>query len=317
MKKWLWIFLIVFVLSVAACAPATIEKGSVLICPKYYEPGISVCREKTDASVVAGQDEQEYRAAFLQADEIGVYKSDAESYAVYQGMGFHPTPADYVRIYKRGTQKLMSDMSCNPEDETKCIGVLGNVSLKDQAKFSASYGIEYSINFATQEDLRELYEVGGFLPLMTEFNDYSRDTFRNSRDLDPKAWLDGTLTYDGVAANWLAKLQGDPHMTNWKYFNLFKFETVMVRYFEPDAAKQEEVSSGQASEDMEFDRFISRRDKFCSAYPAGSSYRLECERTFVCSEKDGACYFGGSVIPIEDLPTATPPAIESTPTVTP
>lgn len=319
MKRFLsfCLFFVFLAMLSTACAVPLIEEGSKLICPKYYIPGISVCRAKTDASILPDENELEYSAVFLQADEIGVYKDGSESYATYQGVGFHPTPADFVRVYKYGTQKMISDTSCTTEDETKCIGVLGNVTLKGQAKFSASYGIEYSMNYSTKEDLLELYEVGGLLPLMTEFNDYSRDTFRGSRDLDPKAWLDGTLTYDGVAVNWLEKLKKDPHMTGWKYHNLFSFKAVTVRYFEPDAAKQEEVSSGQAQDDMNLDRFIVRRDKFCSAYLAGSSYRLECERTFVCSEKDGACYFGGSVIPIEDLPTATPPAIEATPTTQP
>ncbi|HCQ30990.1 TPA: hypothetical protein DIU27_01210 [Candidatus Collierbacteria bacterium] len=304
----LFVLLIVLSLSLGACGPKPFEIGSLLVCPKNYDPATSVCTEKKSANEKVDSEHQELPAAKLGVDEVGVYRVNTEMYGIYERVGYHPTPSDYVRVYSRQQIHVVSDIDPNAcggsYNDFNCVKALSNVTLKGYQKFGASYALDVSMDFSSQQNLRLLYEVGGAAQLMVKFNDRSRDTLRDSTDIDPQKYISGEIKKPDVARIWLSKLESSDYMTSWQYFRLFKFEDLAVRYFEPE--KNDSASSSQVLEDQEFQDFLRRRDLFCAQYEPGTSLRAECDRTFVCSQTDNVCYFGGAIIPIDQLPTATP-----------
>ena len=311
LKVWFGLTSILLIL-LGACAPAAFEKGSTLICPKDYDPASSKCTVRLSAEeTYDALTSQELPAVRLGVDEVGVYRVNAEEYGIYEGVGYHPTPSDYVRVYTRQQIHIVSDIDPNAcggtYNDFNCVKALSNVTLKGYQKFGASYALDVALDFSSQENLRLLYEVGGAAQLMVKFNDRSRDTLRDSTDIDPQKYISGEMKRPDVAAIWLEKLEKSKYMTDWQYFRLFKFEDLAVRYFEPEKSDSgDSGSSSQVLEDQEFQDFLHRRDLFCAQYEIGTSLRAECERTFVCSESNQVCYFGGAIIPIDQLPTATP-----------
>lgn len=313
MRKLYWFLALVVLagLVLSACgAAAPFEIGSVLVCPKNYDPGTSVCTEKQSAEQVVDLSlNQELPAAYIGVGEVGVYRNTSETYAMYTDVGYNPTPSTYVRIYPETQQSVISDIdpvACGGTyNDVNCVKALGNVTLMGFQKFGSSYILDYSYNFDTK-NLKALYEVGGRDQLMKLFNDRSRDTFRDSKDIDPAKYISGEIGRPDVAENWLGKLKTSEYMTSWQYFNLFTFKDLSVRYFEPESTGAGgSESSSQVLEDQAFTDFLTKKDLFCAQYTPGSSLRAECDRTFVCSQDNKTCYFGSAIIPI-DLITATP-----------
>lgn len=322
MRKLYWILGLVVIASLflGACGAATpFEVGSVLVCPRNYDPGTSACTVKQTAEETVDLSlKQEMPAAYIGVGEVGVYRDTSETYAMYTNVGYNPTPAAYVRIYPKTQQSVISDIeptACGGTyNDVNCVKELGNVTLMGFQKFGSSYVLDYSYNFDTK-NLKAFYEVGGRDQLMKLFNDRSRDTFRDSKDIDPAKYISGEIGMPDVAENWLNKLKTSEYMTTWQYFSLFNFKDLSVRYFEPESVGTgDSGSSSQVLEDQAFTDFLTKKDLFCAQYTPGSSLRAECDRTFVCSQDNRTCYFGGAIIPSENI-TPTPEVIlEVTPT---
>lgn len=314
----LGIGMVLFALVISACTTPPFETGSKLICPKDYVPGSSVCKAKqTAGETVDATKEQEMDPVRLEVGQIGIYLLNPEKYAIYEGVGYHPTPTGYVRVYSKTQMSVVSDIdpqACGGAyNDSNCIKSLENVTLKGYQKFGASYVMDISFDFSTQENLRLMYEVGGPNPLMAKFNDRSRDTLRDSGDIDPEKYISGEIKKPDVATNWLNKLKTSKYMMSWQYFKLFTFDDLAVRYFEPEkSASGDSTSSSQVLEDQAFNDYLKKKDLFCKQYAAGSSLSAECDRTFVCSQTEKTCNFGAAIIPIDQLPTVTaePDSIE-------
>ncbi len=293
-KKSFLLFLGVLVVlsaALAACGPQPIEKGSSLICPKHYEPGVSLCTEKEYTTDEVDLDKETYPAVLLTTDQIAVYKKNIEVYDVYRGAGYHPVPSDFAKIYTIETITIMADIdsaACGGTyNESTCLEPKKNIVLKGQVKFESSYTISLELNLNDQKAYELAYEAGGEQALLKLFNERSRDIFQNSGDLDPQDWLNLTLTKESVAKNWKEKLLTSDYMTSWKYYSLFDLENaeIVVRYFEP--MKIDDANDAQSEaikQDQEFQEFLARRDQFCGEFPTGSQERLQCYATFVCYE---------------------------------
>lgn len=323
------VIFIVLLLSItlSSCGPATpapIEPGSIIICPKHYEPGVSKCRVKvsvTDVSAtpqVNSLTEQEYPALLLRSDQAAVYKSSSETYDAYRGAGYHPIPDVYAYTYPDVAIKIMADIDPNAcggaHNESTCLSPKKNIVLKGQVKFESSYTWIVSFNLNDRTNYQLFYEAGGLQPLLKEFNERTRDIMRESGDLDPQGWLNQTLSYEAVAKYWRNKIENSEQMKSWPYFKLIKIVDLSVRYFEPMKMEAgSDVQSEEIKADQEFNNKLIRRDLYCAQYASGSYLRAECERTFECSETDKVCYFGGAIIPFEQItptpavpPTTTP-----------
>lgn len=313
MRKLYWLLALVVLagLILSACGPVPFEVGSKLICSKNYDPAISKCTlKKTADEAVDLSVYQEFDAVNLGVDQVGVYRADSETYALYQGVGYHPTPSNYVRVYSKTQMSVVSDIDPNAcggtYNDFNCVKALSNVTLMGFQKFGASYALDLTFDFSSQENLRNLYEVGGPTQLMLKFNDRSRDALRDSTDIDPQKYISGEIKRPDVAKIWLNKLKTSDYMTSWQYFKLFKFNDLTVRYLEPETVGTgDSGSSSQVLEDQAFTDFLAKKDLFCTQYAPGSSLRAECDRTFVCSQDNKTCYFGSAIIPI-DLIMATP-----------
>lgn len=318
--QYVSLLLLLSVLVLSACGPAPVyEVGSELVCPKNYDPATSVCTvKKTAEEVVDLNESQVLKAVRLGVDEVGVYRRDGETYGVYERVGFHPTPEGYVRIYPKNQQMVVSDIdpaACGGYNETTCVNALSNVTLMGFQKFDSSYNLKLTINFGSQENLKSLYEVTSFRQLMVEFNNHSRDAFRDSKDIDPRKYISGEIDKPWVAKNWKEKLSSSPYMTDWQYNKLITVTELSVRYFEPaKSGEGEQVQSSQVLEDQEYADFLAKKELFCAQYTPGTHLRAECDRTFVCSQGNVTCYFGSSIIPGEQL---TPTAVNEIETTTP
>lgn len=314
----LFVFVVLAALILSACGAPAFEVGSKLICPKNYDPATSKCTVKQSfGDTYDSNTQQELDAVRLDADQVGVYKENSETYGLYQSVGYHPTPKDYVRVYTSTQISIVSDIdpgACGGAyNDYNCVKALDNVTLQGFQKFGASYVLDVTLNFGTQENLKNLYEVGGPAQLMLKFNDRSRDTLRDSADIDPAKYINGELKKPDVAKIWLNKLKTSEYMTSWQHFKLFTFKDLAVRYFEPEkTGSGNSGTTSQVLEDQAFTDFLTKKDLFCAQYPLGSSLRAECDRTFVCSQNANLCYFGSAIIPVDQI-TPTP-RTETTPT---
>ncbi len=321
-KSFLLFLGVLIVLSavLGACGPQPLEQGSILVCPKHFEPGVSQCKEKEYTTDEVKLDEDSYPAVLLTADQIAVYKKNIEVYDIYRGAGYHPVPSDFGKVYTVETLTIMADIdpaACGGTyNESTCLGPKKNIVLKGQVKFESSYTISLKLKINDQKAYELAYEAGGEQALLKLFNERSRDIFQNSGDLDPQDWLNLTLTKESVAENWKNKLLASDYMTSWKYYPLFDLENaeIVVRYFEP--MKIDDASDTQSEaikQDQEFQEFLSRRDQFCGEFPAGSQERLECYATFVCYEVKCEALVNDTKIILDAITLEPTPVVTETP----
>ncbi len=287
----------------SACGAPNFVEGSKLVCPVVYDPETSTCEVGNTNSDV---NKEVVTAVYVGRYQNAVYIKRGGGYGVYSDVGYHSTPESWAHVYNIDLRTLETNIDPGecPEDvyTEECVEALDGVNLKNNVKFDASFELDYKIIVNQETTAQLLYEAGGYVKLMTEFNERLRDLFRDSKTIDSQLWVDNALTNQEVAKIWYEKLLNDPYMTEWKYYHVFDFVELRVRYFEPAKVK-EDTSVNTNQENQEAEAFATQRAIACGDYTE-PTYRLECERTYFCTQ-DGSCYFGGGVIPVQTAPPVT------------
>lgn len=336
-KKLFFALLSLMAVLLAACGtpePYKLEENSKLFCPVRYQPGVSECQVKVMSNDPLPAGYEELDGVFLNYDQVGVVKtSGEETYAKLEGMKFHPYPSKAVKIYSKNTMTIVAsadnnEQKCGASWKVTCNDGLNNITLKGQAKFSSSFNLPFAFDFEREGNLRLFYEAGSYEELMKKANEKIRDTIKDSGDIDPASWLDGSLNYIKVGQIWDEKLKTKGYaFAEWPESALFVLGKFDVRYFEPIKAEGEVGAGSQAfAVNNEELQYIVNRDNACKDYRRGTSYRLECERSYDCAHGKNSCSFG-SIIPVEGeslndadtAPNAAPveDSAATTPEVTP
>ncbi len=288
-----------------ACAPqvpAPFVPGSILICPKNYEPGVSTCREKQQITAenmntpqMNSLTEQEYAAVLLQANQVAIFQVEGNSYGIYKDPGYQPVPNDYARIYPTDVRYVTSDYkpdeACGGNNEISCLKSLTDITMKGPKMFEASYVFAYTLNFGNPASYKTYYEaetergLKGYDAFMVKYNDDFRNTLRASNAIDPTPWLDSTKSDGDIKPYWLDLLANDPDMAQYKDLVILDEKEFDIRYFKQVVVKvDDQVQSNDVLEQQKWDNTIKYRDQFCSEFPAGSELRLQCYNTFTCLE---------------------------------